>query len=428
MDTKEKFVIVARKLECHHAIFAKIWQMGRPVIIEDDKILPTAAVAFNKDGDFIQFLFNKNFLESLSPDEVCAIVSHECLHVILNHGKRGKNMIPEIANIAMDVTINEMLVSKFGFRKDLPVWEGKCFIDTVFGARKIDVDVEREFEYYYSKLMDNTKVVQISFGKGKGDGLMDGHEALPEDIDEAIKNAVSRMSDDEIDSLANKIGEPKDGSEKGGKESEAKDRKAGDGSSFSWVRKTLRPKKSNLWEKIIRNWSILKLREQNKQQWRRTNRRYSNLFKGSKFLLPSYESDPNKKSEKIDIVFFMDVSGSCHGDSEKFFRAAKTIPTDKFNIDAYAFDTGITKVDISKDKLPYGGGTSFHQLEEHLLKMKVYPSAVFVLTDGYGNNVNIRYPERWNVFLTVNYKNCFPKDVNFFDFNKMEHGKVEKIA
>lgn len=424
MDTKEKFLNVSRKLECYHAIFSKVWQMGRPVILDDDRTCPTAAVTFNRDGDFIQFLFNRKFLESLSPDEVCAIVSHECLHVILNHGKRGKGLIPEISNIAMDVTINEMLVDKFGFKKDLPVWKDKCFIDTVFTSRNIQVEQEREFEHYYEKLMENTKTVNISFGKGKGDVLMDDHSELPDDIDDAIRNAVAKMSDEEINSLADKIGETKGDAEEDG----PKSRKAEDGSGFSWVRKTLNPKKSSLWEKIIRNWSILKIREQNKQQWRRTNRRYVCAFKGSKFLFPSYESDPNKKAEKIDIVFFMDVSGSCHMDSEKFFRAAKTIPTDRFNIDAYAFDTGITKVNINKDELPYGGGTSFHQLEEHLLAMRIYPAAVFVLTDGYGSNVSIRYPERWNVFLTCNYKNCFPKDVNFFDFNKMETGKIEKLS
>jgi len=460
----DAFFKIANKLEQHHGIFAQLWSMGEPTFTDE---IETAAVAFDKEGGFISFLFNENFYNSLSEDEVAAVVAHECLHVILNHGSRGKGMHPQLCNIAEDVVINEMLVNSFGFSRKLPVFEGipvevdgkiekhpACFIDTVFkDKKKGTIAANREFEYYYTKLLeDNPNAmkkgnIKIMIGGQPGDGKgtpvpLDDHSQLPQEVIDAIKDALKKISKEEVDKLADIVegsgekdktvdenGNKKD--EKAEKEKEAGDkskdgkpqaggRQAVTGSGFEWIRKVVKVKVNRKWEQIVKKWVIKAFTSREREQWVKSARRYSILDANHNFLLPADHETDDIDISRIDVVFFMDVSGSCHGDSERFFGAAKSVPRDKFKLDVFAFDTGITKVKIEDDKLPYGGGTSFDQLEAYLKQRKDYPTLVFCLTDGYGTQVKPKYPKRWHVFLTQDNKGCFPKDCNFHKFEDFE--------
>lgn len=388
MDTQEKFLAVTRLLNNYHGIFSQIWVMGRPRLT--DKI-PTAAVAFNRDGGFVEFLFNQKFMESLSITELCFVVAHECLHVILNHGKRLQKLNPQAGNMSADITINEMLINHFGFSRELPLIKNlpACLISTCFKDKEHLIAKEREFEYYYEKLMEDGQ-------SGGGQGF-DDHSQLPQEVLDDIRDAINKLSKEELETLKNNL-------------------KAGDGSSFEWITTALKPKKIRTWENVIRKWTIAAYKTKMQTQWKITNRRFSVVEQYSELLIPSDYDVDEKMATKIDMVFFMDVSGSCHSDSEKFFAAARSVPRDKFFIEPYAFDTEIIKINLSDDKLPNGGGTSFHQLEEHLQKKKTYPAAVFVLTDGYGTDVAPKYPDRWHVFLTSEQKDNFKGPVNFHKF------------
>ena len=54
------------ELEGFHSIFYRIWQIGMPTIT--DKI-ETAAVGFDKSGNYILFMFNQAFMDKLSLKE-----------------------------------------------------------------------------------------------------------------------------------------------------------------------------------------------------------------------------------------------------------------------------------------------------------------------------------------------------------------------
>src|ERR1700744_3478315 len=87
--TNDEYFEYARELEDHHALFYAIWQIGKPWFTE---IIPTAAVAFDKEGhDCVQFVFNPHFWERLTLYERLFVICHEALHVILNHGFRALN-------------------------------------------------------------------------------------------------------------------------------------------------------------------------------------------------------------------------------------------------------------------------------------------------------------------------------------------------
>ena len=97
---------IANRLECHHAIFYKLWSIGKPVL---NNSIDTAAVSFDKLGNFILFQFNENFWSNLDMDGKLFVICHEMLHIILNHGKRSKNTLSEnkiAANMALDIVVN----------------------------------------------------------------------------------------------------------------------------------------------------------------------------------------------------------------------------------------------------------------------------------------------------------------------------------
>ena len=83
--SNKEYFDLCRSMEQYHSVFETMWSMGKPSFTSD---IPTAAVAFDKDGKYIDFLFNPEFWGELSEYEKIFIICHECLHVILSHGLR----------------------------------------------------------------------------------------------------------------------------------------------------------------------------------------------------------------------------------------------------------------------------------------------------------------------------------------------------
>ena len=155
--SKESILKISRILEAHHVIFYKLWDMGVPNISED---IPTACVKFNKSGALMSFEFNPKFWDSLTDYERAFVIAHECLHVILNHGLRNPSVNQAehlIANIAMDIAVNEMLSNSFKFDLNkITNCPDICLCDTVFKEENVPND--RSFEYYLDKLKKTSNI------------------------------------------------------------------------------------------------------------------------------------------------------------------------------------------------------------------------------------------------------------------------------
>lgn len=450
--SSKEWLEISLALEQHHAVFYKVWQMGRPIFNED---IPTAAVQFDDTGNFIWFHFNPVFWKRLDFYLKLFVISHEALHIILNHGIRIKDagINRGAANRALDIVVNHNLVRGFGFDrqriddgikpiiKQMVIDEGKpwgpeqeennglCWVDTVFKNKKPLPASDEMFEYYYN-LFDK---VYGDGGPGDGSGgsgpqTLDDHSYMGEQSDAwgpVIDELNESLSAEEKESLKGMVN-------KHFQNEKNKNNKlnspAGSGTGGQWVFANItKVKKKKKWETVIKRWSRKYLIEKDKdfEQWARLNRRLTMLPRNM-FLPSEMEVEEEEKDKtRIKVYFYMDTSGSCWGLKDRFFAAAASLPEDRFDVRLLCFDTQIQETTLASKKIYGGGGTSFKILEDFIQKEVnqggKYPEGVFVITDGYGDNIKPERPDKWYWFLTPGAtKSYIHPDCNFFNLEDFE--------
>lgn len=451
-----EFSRIAQCLDGYHALFYQFWTMGKPYFTN---MIETAAVTFNKEGEYTNFLFNPEFWERMTPRQRLFVIGHECLHVILKHGIRStESKYKDIANIAMDVVVNHMLVNKFSFeREDAPfdllnemaaekqkdadiqqgVTEdrkedakkgGGCWVDTVFPGE--NVPTNKSYEYYYNLIMKRVKFIKIDMMT-----LLNSHEGLTskEFSEKIIKQLDQKLTDEEKDSLKDLIEKQFKDLKEGLKEHEVNETQdPGDGGKyagqvgghgFHFVQISRVPKKKK-WETIIQKWSRAHAYEDIEiEQWAHINRRYTNLPED--MMIPSMYEDEDKRKGRIEVYFFLDTSGSCAHLADRFFKAAMSLPEERFDTKLFCFDTRVFPVDKKEKKLQGFGGTSFSCIEQYIQSyIKAgdlpYPAAVFVITDGYGDAVSPQSERDWYWFLSEDYQQYIPKASNRYKLADFE--------
>ena len=432
-----RFEKIANAMEQYHGIFSKIWQLGKPM---EDESIATAAIQFDNEGDFFEFLFNPEFFYSIEDYTLKFVICHEILHVMLNHGYRGRELHRNLANTAMDVVINESLVADFGFdREKINNHADYCWYDTVFAKEIAEKKIykEQSFEYYYEYLLKNCGASQCHKDEngdiclpgflGGDQKTIDQHKGFGSADNESIKKKIEHiisggLGDDEIDKLkksVEKLSPVENGTGRSDDSGEIKIVQMLDAS------KNIKKKK---WETVIKKWTTKALRdmEREQDQWLRTNRRYQSI-KFDNIRLPSeYDVDSvYHEKQKIELMFFLDTSGSCAHLADRFWKAANSLSTTKFNLNLRCFDTNVYKINLEDKKLYGFGGTMFHILEEHVQKHKKengnrYIDACFVLTDGIGTAIRPEKPEKWHWFLTMPYKHCIPKESHIYMLDQFE--------
>lgn len=378
------------RLESIHSAFRFLVENSNPSF---DYICSTACILFNTENKTFSFHINPEFWLSNSSLEFRAfIISHESYHVFMNHASRAIASNRDVANIAQDIVINEMLASQF-FDKNVIDPEGRfCWYDTVL--HDIPHEKGENYEYYYNLLMQNINLVYNKDLIGSHDGSS-GRDGDNGNIKMPKNERPIKKSD--VDDFINGINE-----------GEGCDVIAGTlpGGIVITVEKTIvKPKKK--WESVIKTWVSKKLKKEEKviSHWIGKDRRMALL--DNILMIPSSREVEEKelKKDKIDLWFFQDTSGSCQSFANRFFTAARSIPTDRFNIRTFCFDTQVYETDLSSGKLYGFGGTCFRILERQIQqelasgKLKTYPNAIFVITDGWGTHITPRYPDRWHWFL-----------------------------
>lgn len=417
----------------YHGVFYKFWDLVRPSFTNSKKY-STACVIFNKENECVDFIINKKFWNKLSQEQKDFIVCHECLHVLLEHGKRACSTIvklnPQMVNACLDIPINEMLVKYFGFnRKNIDPKSKYCWTDTVFKKQKLPND--QSYEFYFNKFKNDQDTSKISMcGMGSGDS---GEGELESNSHSDLESFNEKTAEDKIGQLMDSLSEEEKASlqdiaermDRNAQNEEPNQEKRGkiagktSGSLTKLIGK-IKPKPKKKWETVIRKWSQkFSKAEKDDLHWLVKSRRNS-LINTNFFVASDIEQEIKKNNnEKIDVWMFLDTSGSCTDLAPRFWKAAKSLPTEKFNIHYHCFDTQVFKLndkDVEKGKLYGFGGTSFIALENFIQKTikkegKKYSNigAVFVITDGAGDYIKPENPKKWYWFLSENYTSCIPK-------------------
>lgn len=433
-ERNRQFYEITESLEKHHSIFYAICDLGYPVF---DDTIPTACVKFDDVGKCVQFCFNPDFWDKLDEYNRAFVICHECLHVILDHGKRISDTDnPQLCNYALDIVVNHTLVNKFNFIRDKILnWNDFCWIDTLFKNPET-IDKDRNFEYYYKQLSSNmnSNVKVITFdvheflksfaGSGKGGGKDTPGDGSRGGVDELISESVGgKVSKDEIKDFINKMDScDKDAGFGKGRPGEP----LVAGNLVALCQKLSQPYKKK-WETIIKTWESRTIEYSDQEQWTHRPRRMAVL--SDELMLPSeYEVEGYSKN-KLDVFFYLDNSGSCWHLKNRFFAAAKSLNPKKFNVRLFSRTTVVKE--ITEDTNMYGGGSDdFRCIEKHIQteikegKIPKYPAAVFHITDGYdcsGVLVKPEKPKRWYTFLSdSSTTEWLPKDSNIYYLKDFE--------
>lgn len=443
--SNEEFLTILRDLDSKHAVFYQLWALGKPIFIDENYPIPipTAAVMFNQEGECVNFIFNHEFWKSLTHTQKLFVICHECFHVILNHGARffnGKMDEQEqiIRNVSTDLAINHNLLNKFGFIKeeiDPPTEKepkGKyCWLEKIF-EEKENIPDDKSSEFYYNRIKEK---IEKQEGEGQGDcdgaqgkgNPLDGSFTVDEhmsaeDFSDVIDQLNDLLTDEEKEQLRDFIEKNYD------KETASKlaGKEAGGKWTFADTKKRIKKKKK--WETVIKKWAMQYIKQADNMitQWARKDRRL-NMLPDDMFLPSDMEVEERTTDEqRIQVWFFQDTSGSCSGYTQRFFDAARSLPEERFDVRMHCFDTRVYETTLESGKLYGFGGTSFHIIEDYIQQAmkkneEKYPKAVFVITDGYGDNVKPEKPENWYWFLTPSGSTgCIPKTSHNFNLKDYE--------
>lgn len=410
---EEQFVAIRKqewddlcfKLMDHHALFYKIGEMGKPYLTDS---IPTACVMFDKNGEYINFLFNPKFWKESSDYQKTFVVCHEALHLILNHGKRFKNSeSPKRANIAMDIVVNHTLLNRFGFvRENIDCWKDLCWVDTIFADKKnlgFEIPDDETAEYYLNLL---NKTYPKNEDLDKFDSY-DSHDYLNDDNENLFDKLNKELSNEEKESIK-KMYEKHSESQKAGTKA---------GGTIHFANKISCQVKQK-WETVIKKWTkkFMISADTDTEQWARKHRRFT-MLSSSMFLPTEMEiEDMNFNEAKIEVHFYLDTSGSCWHLKDRFFNAAESLPKNRFDVKLFCFDTNVSATDLQSRRIVGGGGTSFTIIEQHIqanIQNNKYPT-VFVMTDGWGDKVNPQLPQNWHWFIDNPNKNSINNVVSSY--------------
>lgn len=426
-------VAIMKILSVHHTIFKTFFSLGVPLFT---RRIPTAAVGFDKNGSCIYMLLNPDFWDSLDIINKAFVISHECLHVVLNHGKRGnQHKNQEEVNKAQDIVNNEMLIFAFGFnRYDITNWEKYCFIDTIFTKEMIieqNIIKNGTFEYYLDLMQSNEikseqKTVdhhsskltdEISdlndLSKQEIQDLIDGAKEFSEEMSGSLESVVDEeLSFSEKLEFKNNLGEEL---KQTVDDHNSNSNNVGNIPFGAYL--TVRipsPKKQKGWESIVKKHvkTLLKKETVESPSWLSRKRIHQCLSED--LMVQGVWNQELHVADKVDLVFFLDASGSCKRHAQRFVKLLKSIPEDKFNITAYSFDTSLYLIDLNDDDIQGWGGTRFTPLNdkiEEITKEKRHPDAIFVLSDGDGNRFYPEKPKLWHWILTPRHNLSYiPKE------------------
>ena len=328
-------------------------QLAVRLKIEDaSSWIPTAATCGRK------FMFNREFVDSLSDDMLDFLVGHEVLHCVFDHMQARGEREPQLYNAAADYNINMTLVEQN---------IGKPISEDKLGGGKICLDWKYQgWNSYeiYDDLFENRKDA-----KGMDVHLEDGTDT-GEDKDG--KSAPS-MTEAEKKELADEIKQA----------TIQAAQSAGQGVPEAikrMINELIAPKMD--WRDVLRT------------------QLESSIKADFTFMRPSKRSGDvlfpgMNKDELLNIAVALDTSGSISQTMLRDFLSEVQGIMDQYQaykVHIFQFDTGVYGVDeftsddgrtMADYELKGGGGTDFDVVFNYMEQYNIEPDQLVMFTDGY---------------------------------------------
>ena len=287
---------------------------------------------------------NPKFFYELSKEERLFVILHELWHVAKLHSIRRESRDPRLWNIACDYHINNLLLKENYSSFKITVMKD-CYKDEKYKDLSEEEIYEELLKQYPNGLPDN----EYSGNNLSGD--------LKELDQEEKSKAIAKVM--EATQTAKAMGCD-----------------VGSGIT-SLLSKFIKP--SINWKKVLYKY-MTALLDKSDYSWRKPNRRFSDIY------LPSrVESD----GRLTHLLYFLDVSGSIEESQIVRFNSEIKHIKESLNPDKLTlvqFDTRIQRVDVFTSTQKFtnihvvaGGGTSYSEVHDYILKEK--PTASVIFTD-----------------------------------------------
>jgi predicted metal-dependent peptidase len=308
-----------------------------------DKV-PTACVRLNSYGN-IELHVNKKFFYNLPENERVGLLMHEMLHIGMKHLVRGKDLDKKIANIAMDIAINQYIP------KDLLPKGGLL-------PEQFKLPPGKAFEEYYIKLMQDAKAQKAQ--------TLDDHSQWEQGMgDEGEGSMSSEMAEAAIDNMLKKAGQAAEGKQAG--------------STPKPVQKIMdaaqKERAKINWKMEIRRYIGRKYSRERETTRNKPNRRMGFMAPGIKYM----------DAPKIHVA--IDESGSVSNEMvQRLMNEVEWIlESVKDKVEVSFFDTQIAKTismtQLKDKKTRYAhGGTDFECVIKKSNEM--HADLTIILTDG----------------------------------------------
>ena len=337
----------------------------RMKLIDASDWCPTAAT----DGR--NFMYNKKFVEKLSVKKLEFLFAHEICHAVFDHFGRCGSRIPQLANIAQDYAVNQILV-------DERIGEKITEVKICYDAKYRGLAWEEIYDELYEKaekipmeqllaqlgdLLDEHIKEEEGAGSGGNDKTKDGKgkPSLSKEEAQAIRDEIKNAM---IQSAA----------------------AAGAGKTPAGIQRLIKN-----WTEPKMDWRQLVQQEiqsivRNDYSFQRVNRK--SMHSGA--ILPGM-----KEATTIDVAISIDMSGSIgEEDATAFLSEIKGIMDqyEDYRINLWCFDTDIYNWktithDESHELEEYepqgGGGTDFEVNWTFMEENGIQPKKFIMFTDGY---------------------------------------------
>ena len=292
----------------------------------------------------ILLMINPKFFYELSKEERLFVILHELWHVAKLHSIRRESRDCRLWNIACDYHINNLLLKENYSSFKITVMKD-CFKDEKFKDLSEEEIYEELLKEYPNGLPDNE--------------YLEGH--LSGDLEELDQEEKSKAIAKVMEATQT---------------AKAMGCDVGSGIT-SLLSKFIKP--SINWKKVLYKY-MTALLDKSDYSWRKPNRRFSDMY------LPSrVESD----GRLTHLLYFLDVSGSIEESQIVRFNSEIRHIKESLNPDKLTlvqFDTRIQRVDVFTSTQKFtnihvvaGGGTSYTEVRDYILKEK--PTASVIFTD-----------------------------------------------